>query len=638
MHFKFFKKISPISLIIVVGFFVLPISLHALIIDQGVRTPEGTPPPLIDSFNNAIRETNNPSQVQDFIDTAGINKIQQFILRIGGGNITNILKEATGKEFGSVLKEQSISDIANFVEKTSSGSFGQLINQIGGKGINNLFGQVSGTALGDLVQVRGVGDIASVIQNVSAGNFGDILGRIGVNNVINIFDRVGAGGFAGGIRGLGSDIGVIGNVFGNNNLGSMILSIAEGSIGNSFVNAGVSTIRQLNDAVGVASAASTVVEGIEEFASFTDSDFGGTGIPIVSTVTDALTGIFGSGNRKSSGGGLCSPGAPPTAGDMNDGGETHVPVKDFTQHKIQKVIGTGVYKIANDTNSMRTFLQDLCIKEYQLDPQAQNKWVLVAENLVKRTIDFVNTAYNGNPIYISNPYSYFNKVSEDILITFYSEVELNTNIDKEVQFEILQMIKRKHFSNLWPNEIKNRPPKGNTSDIYQIYSTLVDPFNNPYDVFALARDELEKRLVEGRRIEEQKLAWGQGFFSYEICDDKEFLTYTSSDRRNCRIITPGSIIKNQTALVLGTALRQIENADEYNEKISQGAFSAFNSVLNSTGLRDTKNISGGAVGPDNIESVQEIKRGGGTSFPLPDVFRATRPKEPFVKPGEERLF
>jgi len=131
------------------------------------------------------------------------------------------------------------------------------------------------------------------------------------------------------------------------------------------------------------------------------------------------------------------------------------------------------------------------------------------------------------------------------------------------------------------------------------HNLFINPENSLANLTFLAGAELERRLKETRSFEEQKLAWGQGFFSYEYCDQQIYDT-GDADKRNCRIITPGSLIKDHVSLVLGSAIRQIENADEYDERISLGALTALNNVLGFTGLRDTSSLPSGAINPQDI--------------------------------------
>lgn len=107
--------------------------------------------------------------------------------------------------------------------------------------------------------------------------------------------------------------------------------------------------------------------------------------------------------------------------------------------------------------------------------------------------------------------------------------------------------------------------------------------NNLYDLSSLVEQEVEARRLQARAVEQEKLAWGRGFFPWEACGQKVF-SERPEDIRTCKTLTPGALIQDLSSLVLGTVIRQIENADEYEEWISNRAFSEFNSVFYAGGL------------------------------------------------------
>ena len=116
-----------------------------------------------------------------------------------------------------------------------------------------------------------------------------------------------------------------------------------------------------------------------------------------------------------------------------------------------------------------------------------------------------------------------------------------------------------------------------------------------------ALEELNARIDKQIGYEQEKLAWGRGFFSYEICDlsvyvrnqgeedwvaDANVMNY--EDRRNCRIATPGSLIQDQTSFVFGSALRQMELNDEYEEWIAPNTLAVLSDILSFRGFNNAE--------------------------------------------------
>jgi len=135
-----------------------------------------------------------------------------------------------------------------------------------------------------------------------------------------------------------------------------------------------------------------------------------------------------------------------------------------------------------------------------------------------------------------------------------------------------------------------------------------NPNNNIYDIQATVMREYEGRKAAAIEIEKQKLDWGRGYYPWEVCGAPVF-SGDYRDQRTCETLTPGSTLQDLTTLVLSTTLRQMENADEYEEWISQDALRIVNDVLSDYGLRDaaagTRGANGAPINPDEASVIIE---------------------------------
>lgn len=296
-----------------------------------------------------------------------------------------------------------------------------------------------------------------------------------------------------------------------------------------------------------------------------------------------------------------------TRGTSNDGagggGGLYVPVKDFEAEDILESISNNIIAIERDTDliegdtqAIRYYLRMLCEKEFVHDHTIQHKWRVVISKFMKESMDWITNAYESNPIFVTNPYVYYRNVEIGIANTLIEEIQQHIK-DGDVDpisgllamRSILSTFVDKLFGEYVEDWTKYDPVnKAIFEDREQftwasfIGGTL-QPINNVYEFEQLAMAELDLRKIQARGIEEQKLAWGRGFFPYEICGQKVF-SEKPIDVRTCITLTPGSIQQDMASAILSSALRQMENADEYEEWISGRAFWAMNSVFNKYGI------------------------------------------------------
>ena len=321
----------------------------------------------------------------------------------------------------------------------------------------------------------------------------------------DIFRLVGGDGLGRSVASLGNATRNIPDIVGVANQGAFLVALAQGPLSNAVSTQGNGSFTTFVQNTGSAQAASTVRNALGTSA---------IGLPNTVAMTGTLTNVFGPsiptelaiGDTKK----FCDTRIPNAFTETPD---THVPVKDFTLHNINR-------SIANDASTIAKLLQDLCQKEFVLDPKAQHEWVQVSENLVRSTVEFVNKAYNGNPLYLRNPYQYFDLVKRSVVDNFLSEIEANQNIDVDIAREITKTIKETLTGREWNTVVKRSVTQVEASKFresfeegggWETYRKLfLDP-QNSQSLFSLALTELNNRLEETRSYEEQKV------FLLELC-------------------------------------------------------------------------------------------------------------------------
>lgn len=84
------------------------------------------------------------------------------------------------------------------------------------------------------------------------------------------------------------------------------------------------------------------------------------------------------------------------------------------------------------------------------------------------------------------------------------------------------------------------------------------PQNNAYGAFAIAQDEISRRIVDVQAMETKYLDWGSGFKNWKFCEKD------SSGKEKCTIETPGVIIQDRLSATLNMDLQQIGLANDLN--------------------------------------------------------------------------
>jgi hypothetical protein len=298
-------------------------------------------------------------------------------------------------------------------------------------------------------------------------------------------------------------------------------------------------------------------------------------------------------------------GIPREGTTAGGGGGNYVPVKDFEQENLQEqtneLIRETNDRITNTNSLIRpqtTYLRILCEKAMVEDRNIQHQWQNVLSELVISITGWINTAYNGTPMYVTNPHVYYRQVDIGVVNAMEQEVEEaadNGLIDDDESFRIRQMLARSRAAKAWGSNAvadwTTRDPAAKAifenRDRFSfdaMYQGVSNPRNNVTNKFRTVRSELRQRLKSARDVEQQKLNWGEGYFSWEECGQDVF-SGNEIDIRTCRILTPGSTVQDLSTALFSSTIRQMEQADEYKEWISSASLHVLNTTMGVQGLR-----------------------------------------------------
>lgn len=250
--------------------------------------------------------------------------------------------------------------------------------------------------------------------------------------------------------------------------------------------------------------------------------------------------------------------------------------------KVKNKIGGDAVPISNDkieesTDKTKEKVTSMEKKEKCLDAIAYETAKAVIANIAKNNLGWVGSGNNGNPLYITNQRNYFSGIKNQ-------EVEriAKNLINKKVSPYAKNSLKN-ILSEYLPFEEKIKPTL-NQSQLdsfqndfsnggWQTFTEFTKSQNNPVGSYILTREHLAKEAKAKKEESTNELNWNNGFLSKkeDDCD--------SSDP-DCAVDTPGSIILDQTKVTLSSPIRQLEQADELSEVLSQLFTSLTNQLIN----------------------------------------------------------
>lgn len=249
------------------------------------------------------------------------------------------------------------------------------------------------------------------------------------------------------------------------------------------------------------------------------------------------------------------------------------------------------------------------------------------QDLTNKTMQWVNTGFNGNPLYVLDSNSYMKSVSDEKINEFLGGVQNSHPIFGNSLRSYLTKSITGHNDGMI-NNIKDTP-EGRAYKEFQEdfskggWSALLNPMNNPVGVALETSDRLARVVNNAQENIKSELEQGNGFLSMKKCvewgtsrpigpnpdgtnlsdtggpigpnPDGTNLSDTSEPKcLRYQTVTPGSVIASQVAYITNSPARQLEMADEINETLG-GFFDGLLNRLFTQGLSSTSSRSGSSI-------------------------------------------
>ncbi|MEK9184923.1 MAG: hypothetical protein AAB866_02030, partial [Patescibacteria group bacterium] len=324
-----------------------------------------------------------------------------------------------------------------------------------------------------------------------------------------------------------------------------------------------------------------------------------------------------------------------------------------------------IQSIITATKSVATSVWQYAIhyKEFTLD--GIGWWVakLIIRQMTTSIVNWINSGFNGNPSFVTDPAGMFIDIADQEIGKFIEgSSDLNFlckpfSIDIRIALAFRYRPFKQKITCTFTDIAKNATNAGNSfmkgnfvnGGWNNWISLTQEPQNNYIGASLMAQEELSLRIANKQAATKSEIDWGKGFLSWKTCDQYATETVGSSDEftnatdhqtgdgdeytsasedvitkktGTClheSTNTPGTVIESGLENVLGSGVRQLELADEFNEIVNALFAQLVKTVITSAaGLKGTSgsgsfdstsyiNKVSNQQSPEDIQALQNIK-------------------------------
>ena len=206
----------------------------------------------------------------------------------------------------------------------------------------------------------------------------------------------------------------------------------------------------------------------------------------------------------------------------------------------------------------------------------------IINEMTSGVLDWINSGFDGEPAFVVNETEFISRVSTQIFGDIYNETL--TKYDLAPFVGVLTNSLITEYSEGYSDKKYTLDQDVEDVDAFLAgdfskggwsgwYSLTQKPENNIFGARQQTKQEYQERVAAAQDLVTNDLNRNSGFFSQRDSSGN--------------IITPGSVIESQLENVLGSGVRQLELADEFNELIGALIGTLTNRVFSSSGLSGT---------------------------------------------------
>lgn len=253
-------------------------------------------------------------------------------------------------------------------------------------------------------------------------------------------------------------------------------------------------------------------------------------------------------------------------------------------------------------------------RESILDGLAWTVAKVAIDSITRSTVNWINSGFNGSPAFVSDlkeNLTYLgDAIAEDFFVRLDQNIIANTGFSIRTPFQdqLNQKLREEFYRTTssygldYTLDAYSENPKayidGNFSQggFDAFFALSQNQSNNPLGAYVQAQNRLWAEIGAAQQQRRQELDWGRGFLSFRgpcaVAGQATDLSRAEKCAFNS-VRTPGSVIEDQLTTTLGSGVRQLELADNFNEIVGSLIGQLANQVLGSGGLSGVSNPSSG---------------------------------------------
>ena len=202
--------------------------------------------------------------------------------------------------------------------------------------------------------------------------------------------------------------------------------------------------------------------------------------------------------------------------------------------------------------------------------------------ILRATIEWVNSGFEGQPVFIDNPGAFFQEIADreaGILLQDIISGGTGINICEPFRVQLVLEGISTHTGNY------QRYSQCSLSQIKDNYDRFLDDWNegglpgwfeiiqdnnNYWGSKYMYQRELQRRIQTRQNTATIELNWAKGFRSFKYCDAPEDKRRSdgSCDPQYEKTGTPGDIVENAVNQRIGSPQRRLEFSDEFDELVA----------------------------------------------------------------------
>lgn len=259
----------------------------------------------------------------------------------------------------------------------------------------------------------------------------------------------------------------------------------------------------------------------------------------------------------------------------------------------------------------------LFTKEYILDFILYGLINRTVENLVSQTTNWVNSGFEGNPLYVSDLRSFMLDVGDGVVGDLLVKEGLGF-LCSPFTADISALVQIRYNKN--SRNLPRQPQCTLTGALSNIENFVegdfisgggwktwgkvtVDPYSNPYSSIFEVESLLSARLADAKTEKNDVLNRSNNFLNKEDC------TTDAAGKETCVSVTPGSVIEKQLNEAVGMPGMRLTVADEMNELLS----ALFGALINQV-VGDAGGDNGGLAGVSTNGYFTNVEKASNTAL------------------------